>query len=74
MNTTYLVYIFGDTDVDLLCWLTEKQNIHVPFPFIHVILGVGGIFVPLTKNSIMETFHQKAPWQPSTLLESLSMF
>ena len=34
MNTTYLVYIFGDTDVGLLCWLTEKQNIHVSFPII----------------------------------------
>ena len=31
MNTTYLVYIFGDTDVGLLSWLTEKQNIHVSF-------------------------------------------
>ena len=75
MNNTYLVYIFGDTDVGLLCWLTEKQNIHVSFPFIQYHLGVGGVFVPLTKQIvIMETFHKKASWQPSTLLGSLSMF
>ena len=41
MNTTYLVYIFGDTDVGLFCWLTEKQNIHVSFPLIQYHLEGG---------------------------------
>ena len=50
MNTTYLIYIFDDTDVGLLCWLTEKQNLHLSFPFIQCHLGVGGVFVPLTKK------------------------
>ena len=61
MNTTYLVYIFGDTDVGLLCWLTEQQNIHVSFPFIQCHLGGGwGICTPDQKIVIMETFHKKA--------------
>ena len=60
MNTTYLVYIFGDTDVGLLCWLTEKQNIHVSFPFIQYHLGVGGVFVPLTKNSYYGNISQES--------------
>ena len=51
MNTTYLMYIFGDTDVGLLCWLTEKQNIHVSFPFIQCHLGGGwGICTPDQKS------------------------
>ena len=61
MHTTYLVYIFGDSDVGLLCWLTEKQNIHVSFPFIQYHLGGGwGICTPDQNIVIMETFHKKA--------------
>ena len=51
MNTTYLIYIFGDTDVGLLCWLTEKQNIPLSFPFIQCHLGGGwGICTPDQKG------------------------
>ena len=59
MNATYLVYIFGDTDVRLLYWLIEKQNIYVSHLF-NVILGVGWVFVPLTKNSSYENFSQES--------------
>ena len=61
MKTTYLVYIFDDTDVCLLCWLTEKQNIHMSFPLIQCHLGGGwGICTPDQKTVIMETFRKKA--------------
>ena len=51
MNTTYLVYSFDDTDVGLLCWLMEKQNIHVSFSFIQCHLGNGwGICTPDQKS------------------------
>ena len=60
MNTTYFVYIFGDTDVGLLCWLTEKQIKHCLSHLFNVILGVGGVFVPLTKNSYYGNISQES--------------
>ena len=60
MNTTYLIYIFGDTDVGLLYWLTEKQNTHVSFPFIQCHLGGGwGICTP-DQKSYNGTISQKS--------------
>ena len=61
MNTTYLVYISSDTDVGLLCWLTEKQNIHVSFPFIQCRLGGGwGTCTPDQKNSYYGNISQES--------------
>ena len=60
-NNEYYLYIFGDTDVGLLCWLSEKQNIHVSFPFILCHLRGGwGICNPDQKIVIIQTFHKKA--------------
>ena len=71
MNTTYLVYIFGNTDVGLLCWFTEKQNMHVSFPFINVILRVGGIFAPLTKNNKTTTKRYYGNISPESLMTTI---
>ena len=66
MNTTYLIYIFGDTDIGLLCWLTDKQHMHVSFPFIQCHLGDGwGICNPdqksyygnISQESLMTTIY-----------------
>ena len=47
-NEYYLSRVyFDDTNVGLLYWLSEKQNIHVSFPFIQCHLGRGwGICTP----------------------------
>ena len=51
MNTIYLLYIFGETDVDLLFLSTEKHSISASFPFIQCQLGGGwGISTPNQKK------------------------
>ena len=49
MNTIYLLYIFGETDVGLLFLSTAKEStcISVSFPFIQCQLGgVDGVSTP----------------------------
>ena len=45
MNTIYLLYIFGETDVGLLLLLTEKQNILCVIP-IYSVPTRGGWGIP----------------------------
>ena len=41
MNTIYLLYIFGETDVDLLFLSAEKQSMSASLPFFQCQLGAG---------------------------------
>ena len=62
MNTIYLIYIFGETDVGLLFLLTEKQNtcILCVIPIYSVpMLGLAGYFYPSPKIYMLETVHNK---------------
>ena len=60
MNSVYLLYIFGETDVGLLLLSAEKQSISASFPFIQCQLGGGwGISTPDRKIDILETVHKK---------------
>ena len=72
MNTIYLLYIFGETDVDLLFLSTEKQSISLSFPFIPCQLGgKWGISTPDRKLDILGRVLKKAQRQLSTFLGPL---
>ena len=72
MNTVYLLYIFGETDIGLLFLSTEKQSISASFPLIQCQLGGGwGISTPDQKIDILETVCKKTERKLSTFLGPL---
>ena len=51
IDIAYFLYIFGDNGANMLySWTVNKMGWHLPNLFI-VILGVGGVFVPLAQKS-----------------------
>ena len=51
IDIDYFLYIFGDNGANMFySWAVNKMSSHLPNLFT-VILGVGGVFVPLTKKS-----------------------
>ena len=51
IDIAYFLYIFGDNGANMLyLWAVNKMCSHFPNKFT-VIIGVGGVFVPLTQKS-----------------------
>ena len=54
IDIAYFLYIFGDNGANMLySWAVNKMCSNLPNLFT-VILGMGGVFVPLTQKSKLQ--------------------